>query len=51
MPQTRIEKKFFRVRVDQILHNWAVAIPKKLAVVEFQKNKDFQKNITAGGEK
>ena len=47
MPQMKIEKKFFRVRVDKILQNIAQIISEKPAVAEFQSN---PKNLT-GGEK
>ena len=47
----KVERKYFRVRVDGILQNQDFVISEKFTVVEFQKNKVFLKNITAGGEK
>ncbi len=36
MPQTKVEKKFFRVRVDKFRQNPGVLIGEKLAVAKFQ---------------
>ncbi len=54
MPQMKIEKKFFLVRVTQFRHHLAARIDQKLDVAEFQ---TFKKNLfvlrdtrTAGGK-
>ena len=47
MPQTTVEKKFFRVRVDEFLQQLAPIIH---AIAGFQGFKLFPKNIMAGGE-
>ena len=36
MPQTKVEKKFFRVRVAQFRHHLAARIDQKLGGAEFQ---------------
>ena len=36
MPQTKVEKKFFRVRVAQFRHNLAQLLDKNPGVAEFQ---------------
>ncbi len=47
MPQTTVEKKFFRVRVDEFLQQLAPIIH---AIAQFQEFKVFLKNMMAGGE-
>jgi hypothetical protein len=47
MPQTKVEKKFFRLRVAKFFLNIASIISKNLAVTKFQK---LQKNIAGGVE-
>ncbi len=47
MPQTQIEKKFFRVRVGKTHHHLASIIGEKPIVVKFQQ---FQQNIAGGAE-
>lgn len=50
MPQMKIEKKYFPVRVDEFLQHITSLINQFLAIAEFQENKEFSKNIMAGGE-
>ncbi len=47
MPQTTVEKKFFRVRVTKNCQNPEAIICQSIAVTEFQ---EVQQNL-AGGEK
>ena len=49
MPQMKIDRKFFRVRVNQILPSIASISVKKLTITGLQEVKVFLKNI-AGGE-
>ncbi len=47
MPQTKIEKKFFRVRVDKSRQALARKIGKKPAVAKFQ---EVKPNMAGGAE-
>ena len=47
MPQTKVEKKFFRIRVGKNCRKNAALFLEKLAVVEFQ---EVQINIAGGAE-
>jgi hypothetical protein len=47
MPQTKVEKKFFRLRVAKFFLNIASIIVKSLTLIEFQ---ELQKNIAGGVE-
>ena len=47
MPQTKSERKYFQVRVDEKLQNTASIIDKKLTVAKFQ---PVNKIIAGGAE-
>ena len=47
MPQTTVEKKFFRARVNNNTQHFTVLSLQKFAVAKFQQ---IQKNITGGAE-
>lgn len=47
MPQTTVEKKFFRIRVSKKSSGNKATIFQSLTVIKFQ---GFQKNITGGKE-
>lgn len=47
MPQTKIERKYFLVQIDNFLPNAGFIVPEKTAATKFER---LQKNITGGKE-
>ncbi len=50
MPQMKVERKFFSVRVEKSRQIITLTNSQKLAVVKLQEFKEFRKNITGGEE-